>query len=254
MKRFLNFFLFLFIISLLTPLYAIRTSTSILEQEVVLGTSFQGVLRIYTDKPALSVQINPWTISEDGQSIIYQNQIFDETWLKIPSLCTKTNPTQNFIDVPYTLLLNDAKQTEKIAHLFITEITPTPSDQAIDISVGLGIPVYVWIKDLPTYNIKVREVTYNRDKKELAVLIENNGNIHVRPEVNMLIKNTQNNTAPSSGIELTRSWPILASSKRKFSKSLDLSEGSYKIVFKILVRQTDGKAYSKEQTIFFLAN
>lgn len=236
--------------------FAIGTNLNVIEHEVSIGVPFKGSLRVYTPQQAIMIDPYHWTISEDGQSIIHQDQPFNGAWLDIPHYVEKTKAESEFIDVPYTITVSSNVSTEYLAKLFITETSPASNNNTIDVALGVGIPIYAWVKGQAKYDVDILDLGYDFSRKELSVLFENKGSIHIRPTVTMSIRKVAGmfpfeKETFLKNEELTNSWPILAFSKRKFFKSIEFEKGTtYKINFKISYLKADHTTFSKDQTKF----
>ncbi len=217
--------------------FSIGTDQSIIEKAVTTNQENNFNLIIYTKKPAVFINAYNWTIDPDGNSVIFQNQPITD-WLIIPNFIKKKDPNLTYIEIPYTVKIKNPVQAEYLAKLIISEADDKNTN--INITMGLGIPIYVYFKDKIKMNnsdIMIKQVRYDHKKSLLEVIVENNSNVHIRPDINFTIEKSKTNLGTEN---LTSGWPILPTSTRKFSKKIDLKPGKYQLIF----TSTWGKLYN----------
>ncbi|MFA5878677.1 MAG: hypothetical protein WC860_00720 [Candidatus Margulisiibacteriota bacterium] len=230
-------------------LFAIGTDQNVIEKGVKLNHEYNEIIRIFTEKSALSINVYNWTIDENGNSVIFQDKPIKEDWLKLPAYVEKKDPSANCIEIPYTIKITDSKQVEYLGKIMISEIGTNNS--SIDIAMGIGIPIYIWQQGKVSLNKNscvIKKVEYNPKVELLRILVENKGDIHIRPEIDFRVqkKSAIVDKSKIQKIEnLTSDWPILAKSQRWFSKQVPLDAGKYIISFRIKFGKEAGFDFDK---------
>jgi len=240
-------FAFWVLILISGDLFAIGTNQNVIEKGVSLNAEYSSSIQIFTDKKALNINVYNWTIDNMGNSIIFQDKPFTGDWLKIPAYVEKKDASANFIEIPYTVKITSSKQIEYLGKIMISEVADD-KDQGINIAMGLGIPIYVWLNNEINLNKKscgITKIDYNAKTQLLRVLVSNNANVHIRPQIDFKIEKTSSSILkkkPAKLINLTSSWPVLAKDQRWFTQKIVLTSGTYKIHFII----SFGKEYNLE--------
>ncbi len=231
-----NLFLAIFIglLGLSNLVFALGTSVGVIEIPVNPDIVYKSSFRAYTDAEAISIQLQNWNIDYQGNSVSDIKEPFSGTWITIPKTVKKAKKGDNFIDAPYTILIPAEPKKEYMVKLLVGEADISKPNQ-MSISVGIGIPVYVWPMGLPAAKVSVSDVSYN--KGALNAAISNPGPLHVRPSVDVEVFKAvgvwpfQGKESVYSG-EFTRYWPVLANAKRLYIKQVSLEKGHYNAVFK----------------------
>jgi len=232
-KRAVFFSLILFL-GLCAPLRAeVRVSPTITQLSLASGEEKSDFFSVYNagDKQ-LSVEVQEEELlksSEDGKGADVN------AWFKVEPEKFDIGPGETK-SVRYNIKVPKGQRGELRGQIFFA----TNADFAggIGIKNRFGVAVYVAIKGTEVVKAKITEVDVSKapDNKNIkfSVIVQNKGNVHIRPRGKLLVKNKEGNTVKE--LALPYGYPIMPNAGHAYDaiwEGMDLLKGKYKIVASI---------------------
>jgi len=168
---------------------AFSTSPNRVEIAIAAGERYEGSFTVKNPTPnavSMKVVVEDWSSDHDGRQVLKGEQ---EAlgWLEFTPRAFELAP-QGFQAVKYTVSLPPDAKGEYTAMVYFGT-APEPSASGISIINRVGNALYVVVKGTEIVKGKINavRVTRARPAKE-EVVIENLGNIHMRPKGRVIIK------------------------------------------------------------------
>jgi len=232
-KRAVLFSLILFL-GLCAPLRAeVRVSPTITQLCLASGEEKSDFFSVYNagDKQ-LSVEVQEEELlksSEDSKSADVS------AWLKVEPEKFDIGPGETK-SVKYNIKVPKGQRGELRGQIFFA--TNADFSSGIGIKNRFGVAIYAAIKGTEVVKAKITEVDVSKapDNKNIkfSVIVQNKGNVHIRPRGKLLVKNKEGNVVKE--LILPYGYPIMPNAGHAYDaiwEDMDLSKGKYKIVASI---------------------
>ncbi len=132
-------------------------------------------------------------------------------------------------NVKYTVTVPKDVKGELSVMVFVEAKPKEEAQGPVIINTSIGIPIYVMINGTEEFNAEVENVTI-KDNSPLQLMVEinNSGNVHVRPEGTVTLRDKANKEILSVPLNEYK-YPILPASKRTLEIKTDktLVKGEY---------------------------
>lgn len=210
-------------------LFALSINPPVVEVELEPdeAASINFYINASSQESQLSTFITSWKLSED-QSIVRSTE--NTTWVGFDHLMG-LNPSQNQ-QVKRTMSFKAPHDFEGERRVFLVLLEMTPGAM---FATEMKTPIYIMSAKNKKMAIEIVDVTVNfttestKNGLEMGslnscVVMKNNGNVHLRPEVFMKLKNKQTgeyirNKQGSDKFLIARDWPVFPEVNRNISDS-----------------------------------
>jgi hypothetical protein len=213
--------------------YCVNVSPSKIELSISSSRTYEGVLEVRNaEQGVLDVKLRTenWFKAVEG---IAKETGTNLEWLKLTPASFELKG-QEKRDVRYRVNIPESARGELNAMIFIEAKPRAASQGAISINTSIGVPIYVIITGTEILKAKVKKVEVMKNGPLLLnVLIENSGNVHIRPTGTIVIaRSPEGATKQSPEIVLPLNeynYPILPNSSRTLEIRADkaLAPGKY---------------------------
>jgi len=197
------------------------------EIKVSPGKEAQGSYFVYNvGKEPTHVTVAPrdWFVLKENRGINA------DSWLKISPRELDLEPGERK-EVKYEVAVPTRAIGELVAMI---SFVPRAEEESM-INVVFSVSLYVMIEGTEILKGEISKVDIRRWKKEgssdlrLAVLVENRGNVHLRPKGKIVIEDRKGKEIKE--VELTYGWPVYPGKNRAYFgdwKGVSLKSGKYK--------------------------
>lgn len=213
---------------------------------------------------SIQVELEPW-----GSMTPEERRVPVSTWLEAEPTQLELAPQQSEM-LRYVVTLPQGTIGERAAMVFLADRTAGPST-GIGIRTRIGTPIYAIAQGTERVELSLDEVslsTYDTRHQSTsdgewgiraAVVVRNQGNVHVRPKGTVAVynANTPVATEPLTTIALQYGHPVYPHSRRTFYgflKDGHLAPGRYRAVGHIEYGEWYGLSRSAEATATFTAD
>jgi len=199
------------------------------EIKVSAGKEAQGSYFVYNvGKEPTRVTVAPrdWFVLEENKGIKI------DSWLRITPQEVDLEPGEKR-EVKYEV----AVPTRAIGELVAMVSFVPQAEEESAINVVFSVSLYVMIEGTEILKGEISKVDIRRWEKEgssdlrLAVLVENRGNVHLRPKGKIVIEDRKSKEIKE--VELTYGWPVYPGKNRAYFgdwKGASLKSGKYKAI------------------------
>jgi hypothetical protein len=205
----LLFLLFLLSSSLGLNALRIEPLRTIISTEA--GIENKGSITLTNEKKIpVSVEIELLDISK-------QKGLVEHDWLKFGHSLLELEPGEQ-IQLGYSIFLPGGSSGEYPARIAFTERAAGAIDtEMVTINTRVSVPFYATIRGTEIYDIQIDEFYFNGDsRREATVVVQNSGNVHVRPVGRCVVKSEEVDGLMQSVAINGGGYPILPKSKEKF--------------------------------------
>lgn len=248
----------LMVLALPASVHAMSANPDILELRVTAGQRVTGSILVDTTQGGVDLDVQRFTIDQQGNSRSDETAPADLTWIKAPKSVAKSRKNKGKLEIPYEILISSNAKAEYTAKFLVSEQISQKSDSNSGVNIGLaiGIPVYVSVIKNETHSIAVDSFSYLSDVQKMKLTLRNDGTVQDRPVVTYTLYKFGgiwpfvSRDKIGSG-DITRSWPILGGMKREFLSPIKLDGGDYELELNVNYGMRYGYEGHLQKTIAF---
>jgi len=210
--------------------YALNVSPTRIEIVVAPSGGYENVLTVSnTQKGTLGItlRIEDWCTARAVPEAA--NTAAHLPWLQVEPKEFELGEAEAR-EVSFKVAMPSAVKGELSAMIFVEARPRDIAKGAVAVNTSIGIPIYVTAKGTQRYGAEVEDLRATRSAPlELAVIIKNTGNVHIRPKGTILIRNRWGRCVAQTALN-EYNYPVLPFSSRVIEvKTKDrLKRGDYK--------------------------
>lgn len=208
--------------------YCFNVSPARIEISVAASKSYEQILTVKnTDKATMNMKlwIEDWHKAVEG---VKEEKAAEFRWLEITPLefelgAGEAKQVSLKVDVP------KKAKGEFNAMIFIEGRPKVAQEGAVTINTSIGIPIYVMVKGTERFKAEVEDLTVTKNTPlEMAIKIKNTGNVHIRPQGVITIKNKKGKELFNVPLN-EYNYPVLPDSSRtlEIKSNNRLENGEY---------------------------
>ena len=207
---------------------AISVYPVLLELSVSKEGQLQGSLSVTNEgAEAAEIEVQPeyWLKSSP---VINGQAIEIGSWLNLEPKNFRLKPAEKK-EVKYSIRAPSGLAGEIMAQVYFADVTKKES-AAVNVISRVGVGLYVSVKETQKISAKIDRINITKEGKEIKfeVVVENLGNVHLRPKGKLVIQDSQNRTIKE--LETQYGWPVFPATKYSYHalcKDTDIGKGQY---------------------------
>ena len=206
-----------------TALAGIGVQPTVTELEVTPGRMKAGSFRVANageEAVLVKVELEDWLKLRIGRS-----PVDVEDWLVMEETEFELEPSE-IKNIGYTVMAPEGVEGELIAMVFFS--SAVPGGGTLSIASRFGVSVYAGIEGTEVIDAEIKDINLNNST--LGIIVENHGNVHLRPIGRVLIKDTEDNLIQETKVPYTA--VIFAGKTHTYPLALDrdkFSSGDYTV-------------------------